>query len=471
MHDALDDESAQLAAWVERTVGGTVTRVDPSARWRPAWDVDVEVDGRVLPLHARGDREPRIAMPVRIAGEVAVHDLLEAHGLPVPHVYGLCDQPYALVMDRLSGLVDLAGATDDAERDRVLEEYLEVLARIYAIPLDAAAAAGFAVPSDSATTELAFLRRMEDLYDAGTEGHPADPVEVFLRRWLRDHVPQDRFSEERFITYDSFQFMFDEGRITGLLDFEHAHVGDPMMDLAALRIRDTLKNLGDLTELADRYEDVTGVVIDHDVVEYQTVLYNALSVVSVGPPLADPVPGTDWISYLAWYVNGARWAFESIAEIRGYTLDPVEIPDARPTRHAPALRYLVDRMRAASGRHRDDYELSGLGRIASHLTRVDEIGAQFDADDLATLADLLGHRPDPAEADAELVDFIGRAGPEHEEALVRLLDARVQRVHLSMASPTSLMLRHPALRSLRPDRSTARASGESWPTGAIPGTR
>ena len=155
-----------------------------------------------------------------------------------------------------------------------------------------------------------------------------------------------------------------------------------MMDLAALRIRDTLKNLGDLAELADRYEAVTGVTIDHDVVEYQTVLYNALSVVSVGPPLADPVPGTDWISYLAWYVNGARWAFESIAEIRGYTLDPVEIPDARPTRHAPALRYLVDGMRAAAGRHRDDYELAGLGRIASHLKRVDEIGAQFDADDL-----------------------------------------------------------------------------------------
>ena len=88
-----------------------------------------------------------------------MHDLLEAHGLPVPHAYGLCDEPYALVMDRLSGFVDLAGATDDAERDRVLEEYLEVLARIYAIPLDAAAAAGFAVPTDSATTELSFLRR------------------------------------------------------------------------------------------------------------------------------------------------------------------------------------------------------------------------------------------------------------------------------------------------------------------------
>ncbi len=467
----MDDEDGRLAAWVEGTVGGRVTRVDRIARWRPAWDLDVEVDGVLLPLHARGDREPRIAMPNRIADEVAVHDLLEAHGLPVPHAYGLCAAPYALVMDRLSGLVDLAGATDDAERDRVLEEYLELLARIYAIPLDAAAAAGFSVPTDSATTELAFLRRMEDLYDAGTEGHPADPVEVFLRRWLRDNVPQGRLPAARFITYDSFQFMFDGGRITGLLDFEHAHVGDPMMDLAALRIRDTLKSLGDLAALTARYEAVTGIVVDHDVVEYQTVLYNALSVVSVGPPLADPVPGTDWISYLAWYVNGARWSFESIAEIRGYTLDAMTIPAARPTRHAPALRYLVAGMRAAAARHRDDYELTGLGRLTSHLKRVDEIGAQFDADELAELANLLGHRPDPVDADAELVAYIEQAGPDDEEALVRLLDARVQRQHLTMASPTSLMLRHPVLRSLRADHATARAADESWPTGAIPGTR
>jgi hypothetical protein len=44
-------------------------------------------------------------------------------------------------------------------------------------------------------------------------------------------------------------------------------------------------------------------------------------------------------------------------------------------------------------------------------------------------------------------------------------------MHLSMASPQSLMLRHPALRSVRPERATERVEGESWPTGAIPGTR
>jgi hypothetical protein len=375
-------------------------------------------------------------------------------------------------MDRLRGLVDLSGAADDAERDQLLEQYLELLATIYAIPLDAAAEAGFDAPTDSATTGLAFFRRMEAGSDALMAGLPADPIEVFLRRWLREHVPSNRLDAARFITYDSFQFMFEDGRITGLNDFEHAHVGDPMMDLAALRIRDTLKNLGDLPEIGARYEAVTGATIDHDVVEYHTVLYNALSVVSVGPPLADPVPGTDWLSYLAWYVNGARWAFESIAEIGGYELTPVDLPEPRPTRHAPGYRYLAASLRTpGSAGLADDYERVTLGRLASHLKRVDEVGAAFDAADLDGLGDLLGHRPDPADADAELVTFIEHAAPADDEALVRLLDARAQRLHLSMASPSSLMLRHPHLRSLRPDRASARGEDESWPTGAIPGTR
>jgi hypothetical protein len=238
-----------------------------------------------------------------------------------------------------------------------------------------------------------------------------------------------------------------------------------------LRVRDTIKNIGELADTAARYEEITGVPIDHDVVEYHTVLYNAHSVLSVGPPLADPLPGTDWLSYLAWYVNGARWAFECIAEMRGFRLEPVTIPEPHPSRHAPALRHLVAGLRDATAPVvDDDYQRVALGRIANHLKRVDEIGAALDAADLDDLARVLGHRPDRGEADAELVDLVEHAGADREEELVRLLDARAQRLHLSMASPKALMLRHPRLRSLRADRPTERDPNDGWPAGAIPGT-
>ncbi len=409
-------------------------------------------------------------MPYRIADEVATHNLLEAYDVPVPHAYGLCEEPYALVMDRLPGHVDLS-SVDDAARWRLMDQYLEVLARIYEIPLTAAAAAGFELPAGPAATALGgYWRKLEACYDASMEGQAPDPIAVFLRRWVRDHVPQQRQSVARFITYDSFQFMFEAGRITGLLDFEHAHVGDPMMDLAALRVRDTIKNIGQLSDVTTRYEGITGVPVDHDVVEYHTVVYNAISILSTGPPLADPVRGTDWLSYLAWYVNGARWAFESIAEIGGYQLDPVAVPDARPSRHAAPFRHLAGSLREISACVDSTYELAGLGRVANHLKRLDEIGPALDAADLADLGRVLGYRPETGEVDAELLDLVEHTDTDREEELVRLLDARAQRLHLGLASARSLMLRHPGLRSLRPDRPTARDPHDGWPAGAIPGT-
>jgi hypothetical protein len=266
--------------------------------------------------------------------------------------------------------------------------------------------------------------------------------------------------------------MFADGRITGLLDFELTHVGDPMMDLAALRVRDTIKNIGDLAATAARYEAITGISIDHDVVDFHTVLYNVISPLSVGPSLAAPVPATDGLSYLAWYVNGARWAFEVMAELGGYQLDPVAVPPPRPTRRAPAYRHLVAGLRAAeSPAIADEYQRVSLGRLANHLRRIDEVGPALDAADLDDLTRVLGYRPDLGDADAELLHLVRTAGPERDEELVRLLDARVQRMHLTLASPQSLMLRHPRLRSLRADRAFVPAPNDGWPAGAIPGTR
>jgi len=459
------DLEARLAAWVEGELHGTVLRVARLPRWRPAWDIDVEVNGRLVPLHARGERERTILMPFRIADEVVIHNLLEGHGLPVPHAYGLCNDPYALVMDRLPGHVDLSFAADDAERQRLMDEYLGLLARLYEIPLADVLAAGLEAPDDDAATGLGYLRKLEAEYDRLMDGQPVDPMAVFFRRWLADNLPCGRHAAARFILYDAFQFMFADGRITGILDFELAHVGDPMMDLAALRIRDTIKNIGDLAAFAARYEEVTGIPVDHDVVEFHTVLYNVISVISTAPPLTVPVSGTDWLSYLAWYVNGARWAFECIAEMRGYRLEPVAIPEPRPTRHTPAYRHLVNGLRAAT-----DYEHATLGRLANHLRRVDEVGPALDAADLDDLTCVLGVDPGPAGADAALLDLVLHAGPEREEELVRLLDARAQRIQLTLASPQSLIVRHPRLRSLRADRPSVRDADDGWPAGAIPGT-
>lgn len=460
-------DEERLTRWVEEHVGGRVVRIHRLGRWRPAWDLDVEVSGRVLPLHARGEREANFAIPTRIADEHRIHDLLEAHDLPVPHAYGLCPEPPALVMDRLAGAVDLTFARGDEERTRLIDEYLHLLPRVYGIGTDALVAAGFQVPTTAEGIALGAFRAYERVHD---ELMPArDPVAVFLRRWLHRNHPRDR-TEPTFVTFDAFQFMFEDGRITGLLDFELACVGDPMMDLAALRVRDTIKNLGPLSTIADRFSSVTGVAVDHDAVDFYTVLYNTLTVLTAGPPIVAPVRTTDHVSHQAWYVNSARWAFETIAEIQGFDLDHVGEPTPRPSRHAPAFAHLATALRARAAASPDDYEAATLQREARHLSRIDAIGRRVLDDDLDDVAALLSRRVDADVADAELCAFIDDADEAHDEALVRVLDRRVQRAHLLLAPPGSLLLRHPRLRHLRPDVADVVDDEDRWPAGAIPGT-
>ena len=60
-------------------------------------------------------------------------------------------------------------------------------------------------------------------------------------------------------------FVFENGKVTGIVDWEFAHIGDPMDDWAWLDMR---MPDADLTELQDRYSRATGIAIDHERIRY-----------------------------------------------------------------------------------------------------------------------------------------------------------------------------------------------------------
>jgi hypothetical protein len=90
------------------------------------------------------------------------------------------------------------------------------------------------------------------------------------------------------------------------------------------------------------------------------------------------------------------------------------------------------------------------------LARVDEIGASFEADDVADVAALLG-RPLSSidEADAALSVYLTAAGERETARLVQLFDRRFQRQHLLLGPPGSAIVRHPQLQSLPDGRRPA----------------
>jgi len=122
---AQETGASHIVEFVERTLGGTVVAVERIPRWRAGWYLTVDRDDALVPLYARGERGPDFASPFDLEHEARVHDLLEANGVPVPHVYGLAEGPVrALIMDRVPGEQGLALARDDATRRALMTTYL-----------------------------------------------------------------------------------------------------------------------------------------------------------------------------------------------------------------------------------------------------------------------------------------------------------------------------------------------------------
>ncbi|MEW5848011.1 MAG: phosphotransferase family protein [Myxococcota bacterium] len=128
----------------------------------------------------------------------------------------------------------------------------------------------------AAQASLAALRRMTD---ALPEVHPA--VEVALR-WLEDHVPARNEITLVHGDYRTGNFMVTPQGLSGVLDWEFAHWGDPMEDLAWISVRDWRFGVLDQPvggfsrrePFYAAYEKASGRTVDTRAVRYWEVMGN-----------------------------------------------------------------------------------------------------------------------------------------------------------------------------------------------------
>ena len=86
--------------------------------------------------------------------------------------------------------------------------------------------------------------------------------------------------------------MFADGHLTGLIDWELAHIGDPMLDLGVARMRNMLYPTGSLREPIQHYDEVSDGGVDWQALGFYTVMsmiFTPLGVVfSLQNPSATP---------------------------------------------------------------------------------------------------------------------------------------------------------------------------------------
>lgn len=404
---------ARLRAFVEQLTGGQVQRMQRQVRWRPAWFADVQRGAETLHLHLRGDREGDVNIFPDLKREADVMAVLAEHGIRVPRIHGYCSDPPCIVMDTLADSRDLRQAASDAERSAVARDCMAQVAAMHRLPVAPFVARGLTLPVGAEAIALVGLQAYWPLYQR-TRRRP-EPMLAFVIGWLRRHAPRHR-QAARFIQFDSGQFLFDQGSVTGLYDFEFAMLGDPMVDLATMRMRDSIEPLGDSMPALFRHcEACVGEAIDDAVLDYHTLMFATLGTMQFTGTVASPTLGGPHAVYLEFDLALQPGANAS-------TLDKLRDTVGRIT---PAQPIDASRQDAAQ-------------KLIEWLAADDRGGAELRRHDPHDIAQLLG-RPfdDLPSAESVLEAHVLAAGPEQDIALLQLF-ARLEGRCLQLFGPTRI---------------------------------
>ena len=416
---------AKLARWIEENIGGTVTRLERQPRWRPSWFADVEKDGKLLPLYIRGQRIDFLP-PCPVDEEAKILQILEAHDIPVPHVYGMCKDPHAIIMANVPGKGTLSKAANEAERVSVLEHLAELMVKVRAIDPKEFEAAGLKVPTSREESALCVFKPCEEIYRR-VKVRPEPPIE-FVIAWLKRNAPK-RASKPALQQADSGQFLFENGKVTALHDYEYACLGDPYLDLAALRFRAIYASMGDLRPLFHRYAELRDEPLDRFDFCYQAIEWHVTNAMQgVVPVATQPVDG-NYPEIMSWYVCGMHCVYQAMAEAIGVKLEIPPPMTPQPSRWGSVHAIIEQRAPAWDKRltpegldgTEEDYKKLVDHDLAVYARRLDVYRDELEAEYLAEAADILG-RPVQGwvETDRQLEAFVMTCGPEYDKRLFRM---------------------------------------------------
>jgi aminoglycoside phosphotransferase (APT) family kinase protein len=222
--------------------------------------------------------------------EYRIYRALEGTDVPAPRARWLESDPHWLdrpffIMERIDGCQTagdhLAGPAFASLRPKVAARKMEILGTIHRLDWRALGLGVLGVPESVAACaprELAYWRTV-----VRAEALEPQPVLEAAMDWLAAHLPAPAPCIALVHgDYRTGNFLYDEvGEIRGILDWEMAHLGDPLEDLAWLCLRSwRFRRAGMIGGLAPReemfglYAQASGLKVDERAVRWWEILGN-----------------------------------------------------------------------------------------------------------------------------------------------------------------------------------------------------
>ncbi|MFM8858167.1 MAG: phosphotransferase family protein [Actinomycetota bacterium] len=265
-----------------------------------------------------------------------------------------------------------------AARPALIGQMAESLARLHAI--DASYLSG--LPAFDKLEQ--YRTTLDNLNDSLGQSHPAFELAF---AWLERNRPA---SQRRSLVHGDFRLgnvMVDESGLAAVLDWELAHVGDPMEDLGWLCVRAwrfgsslPVAGLGRYDELVAAYQEASGIEISEaDVLWWEvlgTLKWGIMCMIQTSSHLLGFHRSHEMAAigrrvceneYDLFLLLDGRWTSESKPTSPASWNHPVVVDDEQPTVHdVPSTTQLVESVREWMER---DVMTGTIGRLQFH-TRV-----------------------------------------------------------------------------------------------------
>jgi aminoglycoside phosphotransferase (APT) family kinase protein len=214
---------------------------------RQTWSFDAlveQADGLLvtLPLILRCD--PPEGPQAVMSRSLEFHTLEAAYaeGVLVPKPYFLGDDSVGVpffIMERIEGETIPRRLFRDKEyhqaRQVMAKQLGARLARIHRVPVEKYPLNGLPAPQGRNSPAEEEINRFAEMYQTmAREPHPAFELAF---RWLRQHIPT---KQEQVLVHGDYRMgniIFGTDGVRSILDWELAHVGDPMEDLGWIGVR------------------------------------------------------------------------------------------------------------------------------------------------------------------------------------------------------------------------------------------
>lgn len=385
-------------AWVASVVGGKVTRFERTSTGasRGTWLVDVTLpDGteRALVLRRDTGDGPLSRTELSLEREGGVYRALAGSGVLIPRLVAVSSDKQALLVERAPGTEAFA-VLSPAERTPVVTSFIEALAALHNLdpePLDLPMLGRPRTGPEHALFELDLWQRVLD----ARVRRPA-PLVRFAFAWMRAHVPTH--VSRTVVCHGDVgpgNFLFADGKVTAILDWEFSHLGDPMDDIGWLTIRGNhLQGFGDPRETLALYSQLTGIPVDTASVRY----YQAFVLLRMAVCCLVALDGRTGAMDVSVHFNLLpaldKLLPELLADIAGVAIPAIEAPAAaRPGPTAEVLDFLLSDLAVIGETVTSPSALArlhGASALLLHLQAAAQLGPALDADSCRELSALLG---------------------------------------------------------------------------------